>query len=329
MRSRIEPLSSVDRDEITDYLARAGHSRAIINWKYFDPSFNRDRERGYVYFQDGKISGFIGLLPFCIRTKGALQKAAWTCDWYRDAGATGAMGLMLIKSCFRSYNLLYSSGGSPVTQQILTRIATRTVERGETVLHKPLRAAALLSRLGVTLPHLGRLPLPPALSREASRGDAVITASISDKIYPLLADNGTEPAAAYGPEYVAWQIGRCPSVTSGTCYVERTGVVSAGAVFWRVHGDKGYWRMALWARRDALRDAKAVISAVTHHAFVNGANMLSVMASRLDLSLLKTFRSNGFILRQHRPVYILRSTSLVEAEELSGLSFLDTDVAYR
>jgi hypothetical protein len=87
--------------------------------------------------------------------------------------------------------------------------------------------------------------------------------------------------------------------------------------------------MAIRARPGVTWQVKAIVSAVTHHAYHNGATMLSSLVSRLDGELIRTLKSCGLVLEQQRPFYILRSRPEIAVDEPAGLSFLDTDMSYR
>src|SRR6476660_2970987 len=81
MHAAFQPLSSIAPGALIEYLGREGNSAEIVQWKYFDSRFNRNRERGYTWVKDGKIGGFIGLIPFQVVIDGRIADAAWTCDW--------------------------------------------------------------------------------------------------------------------------------------------------------------------------------------------------------------------------------------------------------
>ncbi|MBV8514077.1 MAG: hypothetical protein JO260_02135, partial [Acidobacteria bacterium] len=63
MAPSFQPLSSLDPELLVEYLGREDFPADIVRWKYFNSEFNRGRERGYAWVKDGKIGGFLGLIP--------------------------------------------------------------------------------------------------------------------------------------------------------------------------------------------------------------------------------------------------------------------------
>ena len=141
-------LSEVRADLVKDYLIRQGMRPEIIDWKYFDIPFNRNRERGCVLVRDDVVQGFLGLIPFNIACNGRVVEAAWCCDWSRDlAQSTGGMGIMLVKQAQRLYPFLFGIEGSDMTKQIFPRLATHTIPHAAIRMQLPLRLGAYVERI--------------------------------------------------------------------------------------------------------------------------------------------------------------------------------------
>src|SRR3712207_729803 len=98
MASSVVPFGDVAGDRVRDFLRQSGFDPQIIEWKYFDPAFNRDRNRGYAWLQQGRVAGVIGLIPFTIATGTRTRALHWSCDWMlADPDASPGMGIMLLK----------------------------------------------------------------------------------------------------------------------------------------------------------------------------------------------------------------------------------------
>ena len=116
----------------------------IVRWKYFDSRFNRGRERGYAWVKDGKIGGFLGLIPFQVVINGRIADAAWTCDWsVQDQSARG-VGILLMRQAQNKYEFLTQLGGNEATQRIMSRLSSMTVNDAGIVFHLPLRMGSVL-----------------------------------------------------------------------------------------------------------------------------------------------------------------------------------------
>jgi hypothetical protein len=81
MARACHPLRALSPDSLIEYLGRDGNSPGIVQWKYFDSRFNGGRERGYSWVRDGRIGGFVGLIPFQVVVGSRVAEAGWTCDW--------------------------------------------------------------------------------------------------------------------------------------------------------------------------------------------------------------------------------------------------------
>jgi hypothetical protein len=157
----------------------------------------------------------------------------------------------------------------------------------------------------------------------------VIEPGVSSALEELLeCSRPQETSPAYDLQYLRWQIEQCPVVQSVTCYVEPRHPL-AGALAWRHKCDPRNWRLALWARSDSHIETRDVLEAVLDFVFQQGAHRISVIASHLDRERLGMLRARGF-LESGRPRSLFSITlDRPVNEEPAGLSFLDTDLAYR
>jgi hypothetical protein len=338
MASAIQPLSSIAPAELIEYLGREGNSAEIVRWKYFDTRFNRNRERGYAWVKDGKVGGFIGLVPFQVATGGRVADAAWTCDWsVQDASGKGT-GILLIRQAQQSYEFLTQLGGNEATQRIVPRLAAITVNDAGIMFYLPLRVGALLR---VARHRLRRLPLdsldavnrvPLRLPRRQALSNSwVVEPGVSPLLGAMLEpQRHGDIYSRYDFNYLQWQIADCPVLSSETCYIRAESTPSAAALVWHLKESGDFWRMALWLRGDAGKEAEALLSRVIRHVYDRNGFLLSIVVSRLEADLIDLLRSKGFrAAPNRRPLHIISSNKAEAVPELWPLSFLDTDAAYR
>jgi hypothetical protein len=316
-----------------------GHDPATVEWKYYDSSFNRSRERAFACIDDrGRLVSFLGLIPFTVMHNGKRVDAAWSCDWYRDPDASGPLGIMLIRHSLKTYPLIYSLGGSEMTRAIMGRLSKVTIPTAGLELYKPLRAGGVLYALQKAGPikHLPsfaavnniRLPLKRYRNKEFTVNLlATLPAALNDVLSDRLTDGHV---AAYDRPYLQWLLERCPAITGGACLVSR-GEEAVGAIlFWRPVADRRFWRIALLPRRRQCEMLEVGIQRVAHHIRDNGGWLISLLTSHLDKSLLELASRNGFYRsNSRRPLYILTREPEATVQELEQLSYLDTDYAYR
>lgn len=335
----IKPLSALPATEIKAYLLRKGNDlEPVIEWKYFDPTPTRGGERGFACIQDDRITAFVGLIPFQASDRGVLIETAWSCDWYRDPGAGGPVGMMLLKQSLASYGRLYSLGGNENTRAILPRLSQTVVLYAGIELHKPLRMGGVIRALGraahlrsvPTIPFVDEVPLQ-RIGRVPSPSKARLSSALTSSIEPLLeASREEDPQSRYDLAYLNWQLMRCPILISGVCTVPGDSTPRAAAFFWRLANKPAFWRIALVSEPRAPEELDLALTRVIQHIQSQRGWMISVLVSHLETDLLRSLKNKGFIAAKgRRPLFIMDSDSKGTPGELKKLSYLDTDYAYR
>jgi hypothetical protein len=87
--------------------------------------------------REGRIIAHVGLWPITVRTEGGSERGVQMIDWAADPQAAGA-GVSLLQRLTKSYDFVYSIGGSEMTQTILPKFGFRTVAKALTFA-RPLR----------------------------------------------------------------------------------------------------------------------------------------------------------------------------------------------
>jgi hypothetical protein len=339
MTAAFQPLSELAPELLVEYLGREGNSEATVRWKYFDSRFSRDRERGYAWVKDGKIGGFLGLIPFQIAAGGRTIESAWTCDWSVQDPAARGIGILLIRKAQDNYEYLTQLGGNEATQRIISRLSSKTVNDAGMVFHLPLRLGAILRVARRRMPKfpvdavnlLNQVPLRLPRRPDGYRS-ARIEQGVSNGLRSFL-----KPAvhgdiyAQYDLEYMRWQVGDCPSVIAETCYAGKGPEDGAAALIWRQKTSPDFWRMALWSQSGADEALRTLLSIVIRRIYEQKGLVVSIVVSRMESALIELLRSKKFIAApRRRPLHIIDSRKTGEAvPELWPLSYLDTDYAYR
>ena len=314
-------------------------SRDVVEWRYLDAKFNRGRNRGYAWIRHDRIEGMIGLIPFDIAGPGPTRTVNWSSDWMlADPSSNPGMGILLLRKAIESSTELFALGGNENTRKLLPRIATHTVPDAGMSLHLPLRLGVVLRRLeGKRI--LDRLPKPKLLYMiplrrvpKSGRSAEIRTErGLSPQITPLLE---VEPEQQWSPRYdfsyLDWQLGRAPFVQCWTSYTPSVGEASAAAVYWRPAHSSDFWRLAVWSRPGQTDRLERVIREAVATIYSLGGMAVSAIVSRLDLELQRSLHAAGFLaLGRRRPLYVCAGKAGTTVRELRGLSYLDTDLAYR
>lgn len=337
----IQPLSKIDVSVVREFLTGHQHDQSAINWKYDDRVFNGTGERGFACVDGGKITSFLGLIPFTVMQNGKTLNAAWSCDWYRDEKASGPLGVMLMQQSLKAYPFIYSLGGSEMTKAIMGRLSRITVPNAGVELYKPLRAggAAYLlqkatGRRHISLfPSLSRLRLPARTPRPPKELKVEILDVLPSALNSLLQQQSNDShIPAYDLPYLQWLLERCPCVQASVCMVSsKTNSALVGAILlWHPTGDRRFWRLAPLPGEGNQQVLRAGLNAATAHIRDQGGWLASILASHRDTQLLTVAKEHGFFRSPSgRPLYILAANPVAAPQELQTLSYLDTDYAYR
>ncbi len=338
MPTAFQPLSSIEPGALIEYLGREGNSAEIVQWKYFDSRFNAHRERGYAWVKDGKIGGFLGLIPFQVCIHGRIAEAAWTCDWSVQDQSGRGTGILLIRQAQEAYEFLTQLGGNEATQRIISRLAAITVGDAGMRFYLPLRLGAIFRLARRRFPNLPFDSLnfvnhlPMRLPQKGAAREIIVEAGVSNVLSSMLEpDRHGEMYSRYDFDYVRWQVGDCPWLASETCYMGSSSKPKAAALIWREKSSTGFWRMVLWSREDAEKEREVLLSGIVRYIYEHGGFAISAVVSRLDATAVGLLRSRQFLASpRRRPLHIIDSKkSGKPVPELWPLSFLDTDFAYR
>jgi len=337
MPPSFQPLSALDPELLVEYLGREDIPADIVRWKYFDARFNRGRERGYAWVKDGKIGGFLGLVPFQVVINGRVADAAWTCDWsVQDESARG-VGILLMRQAENRYEFLTQLGGNDATQRIVSRLSSKTVNDAGIVFHLPLRIGAALRVVRRKKPKLpvdaveivNRIPVrwPRREQSIAVRFESGVSEKLGAFLEP---EHRGDFYARYDFEYLRWQITDSPHLAAETCLYADGSTICAAALIWR-EKRPDFWRLAIWSRNGAEKELDAVLSSVIRRVFESGGYILSFVVSRMDQAAIALVRREGFVAApRRRPLHIIASKRDGEVvPEMWPLSYLDTDYAYR
>lgn len=333
----IKTLDELPAGPVQDYLRSYGIAPEIIDWKYYDAQFNRARPRGCVWVRDEKVLGFLGLIPFRFRNQ-SWQDAAWCCDWSIDPSQSGAgAGIMLVKHAQSLYPCLFGIEGSEITRRLFPRLATSTFPAAGVRMQLNLRLGVYTQKIANHFPALSmggwpgisQIPLR-FLKKSAAEKHLRVDCGVSPAIPHLLDNLGADPwRPAYDLQYVDWQIGRCPALISNTCYFPDAALPEAAIVCWRPRM-KNAWRIAVLALDQAWDQVPALLSTVIRHIYNNRGTSISMVARAADKRLTEILTDAGFSTRpEEMPLYVVTPRRAESVPELSHLSYLDCDLAYR
>jgi len=341
MKSSIMPVGQVPKELVHAYLVQSGMGRGLrpaeVQWKYYDEEFNQGRERGYVWFKDGRVRGFIGWMPVTVATPAGDRDMVWTCDWsVDDPNGNPGIGILLLSKVQKNYGFVGGVGGSADTHSTVPRMRTNTVAGIAVRLRRPLRLASLLERAEDKLPALprlsatalGRVKLP---RRSAGGAPAAVFSDGVDAaaLGPLFDQPAVDHCRVrYNADHLAW-LGRYPEADF------RTGVLKAGtgfaaALLWRRHWAADRWRMVIRCNPDGTSLVGPLVGQVLERLADTTGNIVSTIASSHDHSVLEQLKRHGFIQSAERlPLYIPDDDGAGGCREgFSQMSYLDTDLAF-
>jgi hypothetical protein len=339
MALSVAAFSDLPEELLVEFLQRMGMPREVAEWRYLDARFNRGRNRGFAWIPHDRIEGMIGLIPFRLSGSAGECDVSWSCDWMlANPSKNPGMGIVLLNRAIQDCGRLFALGGNANTQRLLPRIAVRTMPDAAVGLRLRLRASAYHRR--VEQSGLARRLLRPSvlaaiplrwIGRSGRQRTVRSEPGLAPSIASLIeAQRGDIRWPGYDFEYVDWQIGRAPMLVSETSYSPTDAEPRAAAVYWTAPGAHGSWRLALWARAGAAEHLAMVLREATSRVYERGGAEISTIVSRVHVDRLAHLRATGFTVEGSRTLYECASADSGDAGgELSGLSYLDTDLAYR
>lgn len=312
-----------------------GYSPAEVRWKYFDEEFNQGRERGYASVKDGRVRGFVGMIPASVSMPdGGERDLIWTCDWAVDEPEKNpGIGILLLTKVHRTYGLVAGVGGTDFTRSIVPRMNTHVVADAVTVLRRPLRLRSLLEgaeRAASFLPSLSgtalsHVPLP--LRNQPAGANPTFSNGVSHQVAALF-DQPAQGIASvrYDGRHLAW-LARSPSLEVRSCHFG-TDDFAAGAILWRRHHHPTRWRMALRATRGGELLLEPLLACLLRYLRdQEAASLVSIAVSNADNSLLSTLKRHGFLTGGRHDLYINKGEGFSGCENgFAPMTYLDTDL---
>lgn len=330
-------MSEADPAAVRRYLASRQMQPEIIDWKYFDPHFNRDRERGVVWVRQNQVAGFLGLIPFRLEKNDVRAECAWSCDWSVDPLQGGGIGLLLVKRARELYDGIFNLGGNQNTRQIFPRLADRTVPDAGVSMVLPLRLGSVFARLpdGMIKRFLNQQEfiqqIPLRWVRVPRTSIVTIDPGLSSQLISLF---DCAPRGDWRPwydwEFLNWQFRRCPALACWSCWISRESPPQTAALIWRSRSSKRFWRFALCGETTDLRKINTLLAATASFVHSQGCVALFAIVSHREEDLIQLLRQRGFLRHSRLPFYVMRGRDgQLSTDEFCVLNFLDADLAYR
>jgi GNAT superfamily N-acetyltransferase len=337
MKLRIERINDVPSDLLREYLRRQGWSDDLIEWKYFDDTFNAGRTRGFVWIHEGRVRGMIGMIPGLVAHDGRLWPVHWGCDWSVESPERNrGIGIVLLQEAVKRVPSYIGVGGNEHSLRYVPKLAMKTFEHVAVDYHIPLRLDAVLDKIGRRVPALGRrrwpvigrLPVPRFRRPGGTYGFRVRT---EDGVPAILDGLLTSPRAtgsyfAYDSAHVSWSISRCPVISSTCTYVADGPEPSAAVIYWTTRHATRRWYATLWAREGADAALSACLAETIRQSRARGSSRLTIKVARRDDDFIRLLRREGAIAGNRSSLFLIKTDEhLAGLPEPRRLSFLDSD----
>lgn len=307
MSSVFRPTTIRDEAQIVEFLTRVfslGNDAPFVDppllrWKYWQPRADCPEPRSFAMERDGRIVAHVGLWPVTVRNGALSERGCHMIDWASDPGAPGA-GVSLLQRLTRSYDFVYSIGGSEMTQAILPKFGFRIAAEASTWARplRPWRQALRHQSRDLRLPlRLARNVLWSRMPRRAAeRGWAAVESGAG----------GAEGLAALASEreesFFAY-LRRCPMARCLTFHIvnqgRKAGFLALSIVreqarvtgVWLEDPSPDNWRAAFHLAQEAVLKLTRASELIAR-----GATEASAAAAE----------QAGMRLRERTPVYLFR-----------------------
>lgn len=336
MKSSIVPLSAVSAKLACAYLMQQGMNAETARWKYFDETYNQGRERGFVWFSNERVRGFIGMIPVTVATPAGDRNMVWTCDWsVEEWNRNPGIGVRLLSKVQSTYGFVGGVGGSDYTQAIVPNMATRTVADAAVSLRLPLNLKPLLEaaeRRLQFLPKLSRTALrqvPLRKRRPLKSGEVRFEQGVSPALAPLFDQSAAGVCCVrYNLAHLAW-VGRRPGAVALSCLVGDARHPAAGALLLSHQNRSDQWQVIFRSNSNGGAALETLIASVVAKLVEMRASLLASIVSSRDEEVLNLLIVQGFRERSRMPLYIPEGDGPGSCQEgFRHMSYLDTDLAF-
>lgn len=147
MASVFRPSTIEDETQLIELLARVfavdksepALAPGLMRWKYWTPRGDIDEPRSYVMEREGRIVAHAGLWPVVVRGE-KTERGVHMIDWASSPDVPG-VGVSLLQRLMRTFDFIYSIGGSEMTMEVLPKVGFRKVTEAHTWVRpiRPLR----------------------------------------------------------------------------------------------------------------------------------------------------------------------------------------------
>jgi hypothetical protein len=142
----IAPLHSSSPATVFEFLDDRGTPRGRPHWAWKYQLGGNGGARAFYHEADGRIGGFIGMLPTTLHHGDAQARAAWFVDWATAPGeGSVGVGVGLLRKAQAATDVLLTLEGSADTRQILPRLKWTSAAPAATWI-LPLTARAIADR---------------------------------------------------------------------------------------------------------------------------------------------------------------------------------------
>jgi Acetyltransferase (GNAT) domain len=310
MASVFRPSTPEDEPRIIEFLTRVfSLSRdepfvnpALLRWKYWAPRTDCPDPRSLVIERDGRIVAHAGLWPVTVKTGAARERGVEMIDWASDPQAPGS-GVSLLQRFTKSYDFVFSVGGTEGTQTVLPKFGFQVVGDALTWARplRPFRQILQHQHKDLRLPmRLARnLWWSKTPSRMVEQGWTAVDAGAqaSTKEFISVARERDEGFFEY--------LQQCPAARFLNFYIERSGR-REGFFALSIVGEQT--RLAgLWLENPSPENWRAAFQLVQSAAWKSGTSEL--VARCLDEARSTGAQQAGLRLRGQTPVFLFRKST--------------------
>ena len=296
---------------------------SLLRWKYYDTGPSWPGSRSYVLSDKGTFLAHAAILPLKIRFQSGVRQGIGFYDWAASDEHRG-IGLVLLKKIMALAPFVLVIGGAEITRQVLSRVGFKAWA-GLPVyarVNRPFRQFTTRPSRSWKEPiRLARNTLW-SRARLASVGDWTADLSLPDGQTLSLVHGQT--GTIHDRDFLAFML-RCPAVPIRCFVLRKAGVPRGYAVLSIVRGQGRIADLRIASTDQVDWDAAIALLVKT---FAHDTAIAEVSAIGSVPLLQSALQSNGFRLRERRPLVVLDPEGEITREAVPQLGMLVDDAGF-
>ncbi len=297
--------------------------RSLLTWKYYEAGPSWNGSRSYVLSDRGAFVAHAAIWPLQIRLQSGVRTGIGFCDWAASEEQRG-VGLLLLKKLTTLAPFVLVIGGADITRQILPRVGFKPWAELPVYARVLRPVRQMLSRTSLNWKEPARLARNAAWSFAGLAPSGGWTAEFAISDADTISRSHEQTGSINSREFVAFLL-KCPTITFRSVLLRKEGVAQGYAVVSTVGGQARLADLRIELRAQADWDSALAVVVCLLRRETDASELIAIASvPHLQTSL----ETNGFRMREQRPLVVLDPEGKMYEEPVPQLGMLVDDASF-